>query len=157
MKKTMLLSAAALVGLALLPATSGAHCQVPCGIYDDAARVASLYEDATTIEKAMAQIGELAAKTDALSANQLARWVATKELHASNIITVVSEYFLTQKIKPVAAGADGYDAYLRTLADHHAVMVLAMKCKQNVDAQYVAQLRGAIAGLAGHYEVAHEH
>ena len=69
----------------------------------------------------------------------------------------MAEYFLTQKVKPVAAGADGYDTYLRTLSDHHVVMVLAMKCKQNVDAQYVAQLRLAIAGLAAHYEVAHEH
>ena len=47
-----------LVGLASVvlwsasPATSEAHCQVPCGIYDDAARIARLREDTATIAKA---------------------------------------------------------------------------------------------------------
>ena len=56
MKNAILVLSATLVGLALLPATSGAHCQVPCGIYDDAARIARMYEDAATIEKAMVQM-----------------------------------------------------------------------------------------------------
>ena len=67
-----------------------AHCQVPCGIYDDGARVAELREDARTIGKAIAMIGELAGKEDAQSSNQLARWVANKEQHAANIIEVVA-------------------------------------------------------------------
>ena len=33
-----------------------AHCQVPCGIYDDAVRIIQLREHVTTIEKAMKQI-----------------------------------------------------------------------------------------------------
>jgi len=131
---------------------ASAHCQVPCGIYDDKARVAQLREDATTIEKATKNINDLAGAHEAQSFNQAARWVATKEEHASHIITVVAEYFLTQKIKTVAPGADGYDAYLKKLADHHAVMSAAMKTKQHVDAKYVASLRSAIDGLAKHYQ-----
>lgn len=155
--RSTLLPALALL-LLLVPAQVGAHCQVPCGIYDDAARIHTFYEDVQTIEKAMTQINELAQKTDALSANQLTRWVVTKEAHASQIITVVSEYFLTQKLKPVAAGEDGYEAYLQSLADHHAVMRAAMKCKQTVDTENAAALRAAVDKLATHYDMGpHEH
>ncbi len=131
--------------------TASAHCQVPCGIYDDAARIARLKEDATTIGKATGQIAALAGRHEAQAFNQAARWVATKEAHASHIIEVVSEYFLTQKLKPVESGSPGYDGYLKKLADHHAVMVAAMKTKQTVDSTYVAALNSAIDKLAGHY------
>lgn len=128
-----------------------AHCQVPCGIYDDTARIARLHEDATTIAKAMTQMSGLAGGHDAQSLNQAARWVATKENHASHVIEVVSEYFLTQKVKLVAPGADGYDAYLKKLADHHAVMVAAMKTKQNADPAFADKLHKAIDAMARHY------
>ena len=36
-----------------------AHCQVPCGIYDDDARFGSMLEDQTTIAKAITNIREL--------------------------------------------------------------------------------------------------
>lgn len=134
------------------PSPADAHCQVPCGIYDDPARITHMMEDATTIEKAIASINELVGKQDALSFNQATRWVETKEDHASNIITVVAEYFLTQRVKPVAEGADGYDAYLKKLADHHAVMVAAMKCKQNVDPATVTTLKDAIHTMSHYYE-----
>jgi len=128
-----------------------AHCQVPCGIYDDPARITSLKEDATTIAKAITQINDLAEAHDAQAINQAVRWINTKEAHASNIIKVVSEYFLTQKVKPVAQGADGYNEYLKKLADHHAVLAAAMKTKQNTDDEYAAALVKAIDTLSHHY------
>ena len=137
--------------LAVHQVETAAHCQVPCGIYDDAARVKHLKEDATTIAKAIANINDLVGKQGAHAFNQAARWVATKEAHASNIIRTVSEYFLTQKVKPVAPGSDGYDVYLKKLADHHAVMVAAMKVKQSADPATVATLDKAIDKLATHY------
>jgi nickel superoxide dismutase len=140
------------IGGILLPSLAFAHCQVPCGIYDDAARIATLREDALTIEKAMTEMAKLAGKSDAQSMQQMVRWVTTKETHASDIIAIVSEYFLTQKLKPVEPGTAGYDAYLENLGDHHRVMVAAMKAKQNADAKFVADLRVAIDGLAKHYE-----
>ncbi len=130
---------------------AGAHCQVPCGIYDDAARIAQLKEDSTTIAKAIAGIEALSSQHDAKSLNQAVRWVNTKEQHASHIIEIVAEYFLTQKVKPVEPGADGYEAYLKTLADHHAVMVAAMKTKQDANTATVDALNKAIETLAGHY------
>ena len=129
-----------------------AHCQVPCGIYDDAARIKRLQEDATTIAKAITQINELSGKHEAQAFNQAARWVATKEHHASHVIQVVSEYFLTQKVKAVAPGAEGYDAYLKKLADHHAVMVAAMKTKQKADPAVADALHHSIDALAKHYK-----
>jgi len=147
MRTRILLTAAAVLCL-FAPRPAGAHCQVPCGIYDDGARIAQLREDTTTIRKAVSNIGELLAKDDAKSMNQLIRWTNTKEAHASHIIEVVSEYFLTQKLKPVAAGADGRDAYLASLADHHAVLRTAMKTKQNADADAVDALAAAIEAMA---------
>jgi len=157
MSKKMSLTLVILLAVALLPQLAFAHCQVPCGIYDDAARVARLYEDAATIEKAMTQMQDLAGKGDAQSANQLTRWINTKEAHAANIITTVAEYFLTQKVKPVAADAEGYDAYLAKLADHHLVMAAAMKAKQKSDPALVAKLRAALDSLGKHYELEHTH
>ena len=132
--------------------SAGAHCQVPCGIYDDAARIVRLEEDAATIAKAVDQIGDLSGKRDAQSVNQSVRWITTKENHASHIIEVVAEYFLAQKVKPVMPGADGYQSYLKKLAVHHVVIVAAMKAKQNADASYVDKLSGAIDALAAHYK-----
>jgi nickel superoxide dismutase len=65
-----------------------AHCQVPCGIYDDSGRIKQLKEDATTIRKAVAEIQKLSGEspTTAQTWNQISRWVATKEQHASHII-----------------------------------------------------------------------
>ena len=130
---------------------AAAHCQVPCGIYDDAARITRIREDAATIHKAIDEINELVGKQSAQAFNQASRWITTKETHASHIIDVVSEYFLTQKVKPVAAGSSGYDAYLKNLADHHRVMVAAMKTKQKCDPATSATLNAAIDKLATHY------
>ena len=82
----------ALTALCLIgnPDAASAHCQVPCGIYDDPARVQALLEDAATIRKAMKQASALAGKTDAQSVNQQIRWTMTKEAHAANVIEVVS-------------------------------------------------------------------
>ena len=128
-----------------------AHCQVPCGIYDDGARISRLREDAATIAKAIDNINKLVERHDANAFNQATRWVTTKEEHASNVITIVAEYFLTQKVKIKTGGDDGYEEYLKTLADHHAVMVAAMKTKQSSDPATVAALNAAIDALAHHY------
>ena len=55
-----------------LQAAVRTHCQVPCGIFDDPARVSELKEDAATIRKAMVQIAELGSG-DAQSFNQVRR------------------------------------------------------------------------------------
>jgi nickel superoxide dismutase len=122
------------------------HCQVPCGVYGDTARFTQMLEDQTTIAKAIAQINDLADKKDAQSANQLSRWVTTKEDHAAKIQKIIAEYFLTQRIK---SSSDKYDALLKSA---HAVMVAAMKCKQGVDAKNADSLKSAIESFQSVYE-----
>ena len=57
-----------------------AHCQVPCGIYDDAVRIIQIREHVTTIEKAMNKIEQLTSEeSSAQNINQLVRWINTKE------------------------------------------------------------------------------
>ena len=149
MKKILGLTALAL--LAFGAREAAAHCQVPCGIYDDAARIHQLKEDASTITKAIQKIQELSGKHDSQAFNQAARWVATKDVHASHIITTVAEYFLTQKVKAVASGGEQYEAYLANLADHHAVLRAAMKTKQRASRDSAKELDEAIAQLATRY------
>ena len=128
-----------------------AHCQVPCGIYDDHARIHLMLEDVTTITKAIAQIEELSKKMNALNLNQATRWIATKEEHASRIITTVAEYFLTQKVKDVAPGTADYQNYLNRLASHHRVMRAAMKTKQTVSLDAADALKAAVEELGKLY------
>jgi nickel superoxide dismutase len=142
-----LLVTAVLASTAATAPEAAAHCQVPCGIYDDHARVHAMLEDVTTIAKAVDQIAALASKNDPQSLNQKVRWITTKEAHASNIITVVAEYFLTQKIKPHSPKDKDYATYLAMLVDHHAVMAAAMKAKQTVDKAAVDRLRVAVVQL----------
>lgn len=140
-----------LVVVALLfsvPTSASAHCQVPCGIYDDHARVHAMLEDVATIEKAVVQIAELSSSHDGQSQNQLVRWIQTKDAHASKIISVTAEYFLSQKIKE--APASDKDYVLRLMTCHH-LMRIAMKAKQTVDPKVVADLRGAVQALGAIY------
>lgn len=122
------------------------HCQVPCGIYTDQLRFEQMLEDQSTIEKAAKLINELSAKKDALSHNQLSRWVATKEAHANAIQKTVTEYFLIQRIK---SSAKNYEAQLISA---HSVLVAAMKCKQTLDPTSSKNLKDAILQLHKDYE-----
>lgn len=122
-----------------------AHCQIPCGIYDDHARIQAMLEDAATIEKSVNLIVKLSGKTDAQSNNQIVRWVVNKEHHAQNIIATMSDYFLTQRVKPKDKD------YSKRLVKHHAVIIAAMKAKQNAEVSYVEALKKSIEALAPYY------
>ena len=126
------------------PASLLAHCEIPCGVYGDDARFAAMEEDLTTIEKAMGQIAALADPTDAQSANQLARWVATKEDHANKIQRVVAQYFMTQRLKEVEEGDEAMAAYTGKLVLLHKMLRGAMRCKQTVDLEQVEKMRALL-------------
>lgn len=121
-----------------------AHCQVPCGVYTDEMRFTMIEEDLQTIEKAMLQIAELSGG-DAEAKAKAIRWTATKEAHAGKIQKTVSEYFMTQRIKP---GADNYVEKITTL---HAMLISAMKCKQTLDVAHVKTSRELAAAFADLY------
>lgn len=138
----LLLSAVAAM---FLTQTAYAHCQIPCGIYDDHARIKAMLEDAATVEKSAKLINELSSKSDAQSKNQLVRWVTNKEKHAQDIISTISDYFLTQRVKPAQKD------YVQRLVKHHAVIIAAMKAKQNVDIKYAKNLKKCIEDLLSYY------
>ena len=142
----MLLTAFTVVGTSLvLPNPAHAHCQIPCGIYDDYARVQSMLEDAATVEKSARLIAKLAGKADAQSQNQLVRWVMNKENHAQKIISTISDYFLTQRVKP------SQKDYAERLTKHHTVIIAAMKAKQNADVKSAKILKESIDSLSPYY------
>ncbi len=130
--------------------TAQAHCQIPCGIYNDHARIEQMLEDCATILKSSKLIATLSGKTDAQSQNQLVRWVMNKEKHAQNVISTISDYFLTQRVKP------GQADYVERLKKHHAVILAAMKAKQNAGEKYALALRKTIEALAPFYPDDHK-
>lgn len=138
---------AVFIGLALIFFHSSAwsHCQVPCGIYDDAARVAQMLEDSDTVIKAVRSLDQLQGKTDVQSQNQRVRWIMNKEKHAQNIIETISNYFLTQRVKPEQSD------YESRLKKHHAVILAAMKAKQSASETAAAALKEAVGVLRGYY------
>ena len=114
-----------------------AHCEIPCGIYDDHARIHMIEENITTIEKSMKSIQELEASKP-LNYNQIVRWVMNKEKHADEIQETVTQYFMTQRIKP---DTKDYDKKLGLL---HQMLISAMKCKQTTELEHVETLRSLL-------------
>jgi len=151
-KYTAPLLALALLTAAFCPAPRAVHCQVPCGVYGDSARITMMLEDATTIEKGMNTIRDLEG-ADAKNYNQIVRWVTTKDEHATHIQETVAAYWLTQRIKAPAAGADeaARAKYLGQLELMHGLTVAAMKCKQTTDTTHVQSLRKLTEAFAGTY------
>merc|ERR1711950_59327 len=105
-------------------------------------------------KKAMVQISELSQEMTALNINQITRWVNTKEEHAGKIISLMAEYGLCQRVKPVGDPKSPFKEekdYIAALMAHHAVMLAAVKCKQTVDEANAAALESAAAEMSKMY------
>lgn len=121
--------------LVILPvAMAWSHCEIPCGIYDDRMRIQMIDEHIATIEKSMKEIVKLQEEKP-INYNQLVRWVVNKEDHANQLQEIVSQYFMTQRIK-----TDAKD-YEKKVAVLHQLLVYAMKCKQTTDLSNTQKLR----------------
>ena len=129
-----------------------AHCEVPCGIYDDEARIKEIHEHLDTIEKAMKQIKELS-EADKKNYNQIVRWVTTKEDHAKEIQKVIYQYFMTQRIKPVQLIDDesAYKKYVHELTLLHNMLVSAMKAKQTIDPSHTKAMHENLVKFSNSY------
>jgi nickel superoxide dismutase len=142
MSKKNIAIAAALVVLILGPwQLLHSHCQVPCGIYDDEMRVKMIAEHITTMEKAMNQVMELS-KEKTPNYNQIVRWVMNKEKHAEELSSIITYYFMAQRLKPVpAADEKAYAGYREQLELLHRILVYTMKAKQTTDLANIEMLR----------------
>ena len=133
------------------------HCEVPCGIYNDEMRFKMLEEHIQTIEKAMNQIMELS-KESPQNMNQIVRWIMNKEKHAEDMQHIISQYFLTQRIK--SAEADDEEAklsYVKKLTICHQILVYAMKAKQSTDLENIKHLKSAVEQFKTVYFEPKEH
>jgi nickel superoxide dismutase len=135
----------------LMPTQLAAHCQVPCGIYDDHARVDAMLEDAATVLKATQKLKELAGTHDPQGQQQIVRWVMNKEKHAQAIIDTISDYFLTQRVN------EKQEDYAERLMKHHKVIVAAMKAKQRASHVSAEALSDAIKELIVYYPAPEKH
>ena len=79
----------------------------------------------------MKEINSLSKMKDGQSLNQLSRWISTKDQHSTNIQRVVSDYFMTQRVK------EKNSYYTDQLKYLHQILVYAMKSKQSVDEKNV--------------------
>lgn len=127
------------------------HCQIPCGIYDDDARLKEIAEHITTIEKGMKQIEELS-QSDPMNMNQIVRWVNNKDDHADELNEIVTYYFMAQRISPAAAESAEYKDYIRKLTLLHEMLVTGMKCKQTTDLVHVEKLKGLLKEFSAAYQ-----
>ena len=115
-----------------------AHCQIPCGVYVDTMRIKMIEEHTLTILKSMNYIE--ANQNDLKNQNQVTRWIINKEEHAQEIQKIVSEYFLTQRIKLKDDSKKNKDIYHAQLEVLHNIMLDAMKCKQSTDTKNTTSL-----------------
>jgi len=125
----------------VIPTIVSAHCEIPCGIYTDKMRIEMIKEHITTIEKSMKQVVELSKAGDK-NYNQLVRWITNKDDHANQLQHVVTQYFMTQRIKLVD-GSDkaAVEKYQKEIGLLHAMLVHTMKTKQTTDLKHCEKLR----------------
>jgi nickel superoxide dismutase len=136
--------AAVLLLLVVTANSASAHCEIPCGIYNDEMRFDMISEHITTIERSMRMIEELL-KEEQTDHNQLVRWINNKEKHANEIQNIVSQYFMTQRIKPAGEDDDvAYKIYVMQITLLHRMLIHAMKAKQNIDLATMEDLRNIL-------------
>ena len=121
----MKFSSYVIVIVLIFSAQLNAHCQIPCGVYDDTMRVKMIEEHTLTILKSMNYISMN--QNDLEKQNQVTRWILNKEQHAQEIQDIVSEYFLTQRIKLKDNSKESKYLYHAQLAALHSILLEAMK------------------------------
>lgn len=148
MKRHFVQLCLALFTILLFVSPASSHCEIPCGIYDDKMRITLLEEHIATIEKSMDKINN---PKDGKGGHQYVRWIMNKEKHADEFQYIISQYFLTQRIK---VGMKNYTEQVEVL---HQLLVYAMKCKQTTDLANTKKLRELLKSFEKLYFAPHTH
>jgi len=128
------------------------HCEIPCGIYNDEMRFEMIMEHIQTIEKSIKEIQHLSNETASLNYNQLVRWITNKEHHAEEIQHIISQYFLTQRIKMnEKKEPEAQQIYMNQLSLCHKILVLSMKTKQSLELSNVEELKKTVVEFKSSY------
>lgn len=148
----------ALSAFSFMPNASQAHCQIPCGIFDDARIFDEIEEHIVTIEKSANEIKRLQSETP-LDIHTITRWTINKENHAQKIQDIASEFFLAQRIKAPTADASeaNKNRYEASLFYLHSIITLAMRSKQNLDQKFYDDLRNAVSKFEKIYFMPDDH
>jgi nickel superoxide dismutase len=150
MKKVVICSLIGLISFVCIPSLFP-HCELPCGIYGDEMRIKLIEEHITTIEKSIKFILSQE-KLKEKNYNQLVRWINNKDNHAQYIQDIVSQYYMTQRIKPVSKEKGPlYDKYIEQLRLAHEMLIYAMKAKQKTDIKHVETLRSLLQDFSKAY------
>ena len=155
MKKIKVLVLASLMFIGFGTIKAYAHCEIPCGIYNDKARVELMYEHIQTIEKSMKLIIELSA-VEKPDYNQLVRWITNKEDHANKLQTIATQYFMFQRVKvsedPVIRAKS-----MKQLELLHKICVYAMQAKQSTNMEMIKKLNDTVHDFSHEYLGENEH
>ncbi len=144
MKKSHKILLVSLIVLTSATAIVLAHCQIPCGIYNDSVRFSLMREHVTTIEKSMKEIIHIS-EGDHSHNNQLVRWVMNKDNHANELSEIATYYFMAQRVKPVQEDKKAeYEKYIKQITILHQIVVESMKAKQTTDLEICGKLKTLI-------------
>lgn len=111
-----------------------AHCQMPCGIYDDQLVYDQVDQYYLTMYKAVSALKN--SKFETLhDRNQYIRWVMLKNEESDTTAKILTTYFLQQKITPMAGDADTQ----KLVHSIHQLLFYLVIIKQNVDLDIVKQ------------------
>lgn len=119
------------IALSLLSAPMlHSHCQMPCGIYHDEMVYDQVDQFVETAYKAITVLSDSKFAT-AQERNEFVRWVMQKDKMSDEMASLITTYFLQQKIKP------GEDDTVKRITAAHKLLNYLMTIKQTVDMQYV--------------------
>ena len=111
-------------------ATIQAHCQMPCGIYHDDIIYDEIDQFVEKMVKCMSILNNSKFQTPR-EKNEFIRWIGLKEKCSDEIASLITTYFLQQKIKP------GESDTPERLALAHKLLFLLVAIKQNTDVDIV--------------------
>lgn len=124
----------ALAALALMgfQGQINAHCQMPCGIYHDDMVYDQIDQYVETMYKGISVLKN-SKFDDVKERNEFVRWVFEKEQASDEVASLLTKYFLQQKIK-----VGEPDTTKRLISIHHLLFTL-VSIKQNVDLSFVEE------------------
>lgn len=121
-----------IIGCLQFSADLSAHCQMPCGIYHDDMVYDQVDQYAETMYKGIAVMNDSKFQT-VKERNEFVRWTMQKEAASDETASLLTKYFLQQKIKP------GEPDTAKRLESLHKLLFLLVAIKQNTDLEFVKE------------------
>ncbi len=128
--KTLFLTIGIASSLLVTGSSLSAHCQMPCGIYHDDMVFDQIDQYGETMYKGIAVMNDSKFST-VKERNEFVRWTLEKDQASDEVASIITKYFLQQKIKP------GEPDTAKRLESAHRLLFLLVAIKQNTDLSFV--------------------